>query len=83
MSDDEKETLQKRAADLVEQLAGASGSAEMDLMDNVTHVGTQVQRNSAGELDLLRVHGVRGVEFGVGGDWLSVHDWWVHPNDRR
>ncbi len=29
------------------------------------------------------VRGVQGVEFGVRGDWLSVHDWWVHPNDRR
>ncbi|MEN8143471.1 MAG: ABC transporter substrate-binding protein [Gemmatimonadota bacterium] len=29
------------------------------------------------------VRGVQGVEFGVRGDWLSVHEWWVHPNDRR
>ncbi len=54
MSDDEGETLRKRAEKLVELLAGATGSNEMELMDNVSHVGTQAQRSSAAELDLLR-----------------------------
>jgi len=54
MPDDENEMLRKRAEKLVEQLAGATGSNEMELMDNVSLVGTQVQRSGAAELDLLR-----------------------------
>lgn len=54
MSDDESEMLRNHAEKLVEQLAGATGRYEMDLMDNVTHVGAQVQHRGVAELDLLR-----------------------------
>ena len=53
MSDDEAQRLQDQAIELVEQLREAAGSAEMELLDGVTNVGLQAQRNSASQLGLL------------------------------
>ena len=55
LPDSELEGLRKRAKELVQKLATAEGSLEMELMDNVTNVGLQAQRNSGSQLDLLRV----------------------------
>lgn len=54
ISDAERQGLAKRAEELIGELAQASGTREMDLADSVTQVGTQVQRNSGAEFDLLR-----------------------------
>lgn len=54
LSDEEREEVQRRAVELVAELAGASGAQEMELMDSVTHVGIQAQRSGGAELGLLR-----------------------------
>ena len=54
MSDDEAKRLQDQAIELVEQLREAAGSAELELLDGVTNVGLQAQRNAAGQLGLLK-----------------------------
>ena len=46
--------LEKRAEDLVNELQGASGGRELELIDSVTGVGIQAQRRAKSELDLLR-----------------------------
>ena len=54
LSDQEVRELETRAADLAKQLEEASGSQELELIDNITNIGMQAQRNAGGELDLLR-----------------------------
>ena len=54
MSDEEAKRLQDKAIELVDQLRDATGSAEMDLLDGVTSVGVQAQRNAASQLGLLK-----------------------------
>ena len=54
MPDEECEEFRKRAKELVDELTGASGSKEMELIDSVTHVGARAQRSGGAELDLLR-----------------------------
>ena len=54
MSDEEAKRFQDQAIELVEQLRDAAGSAEMELLDGVTNVGLQAQRNAAGQLSLLK-----------------------------
>ncbi|MDP6668046.1 MAG: hypothetical protein QF357_11740 [Dehalococcoidia bacterium] len=49
------EDLRSRAAEIMTQLEGASGSREMELLDNVTTVGIEAQRGTKGQLDLLKV----------------------------
>jgi uncharacterized protein YaaN involved in tellurite resistance len=51
----EMEELRARAVDLIQRLGQASGSAELELADRVTHLGIQAQRKAGGQLDLLRV----------------------------
>ncbi len=54
LEDAEAQQLKSRAAELVTQLEEASGSGELEVIDNITHVGTQAQRAAGGQLDLLR-----------------------------
>ena len=55
LPESEREELRMRARELVQELAAADGSSEMDLIDNVTNVGIQSQRNNGSQLELLRV----------------------------
>lgn len=54
ISEEESQALQVRAQNLVNELEGASGSRELELIDGMTSIGTQAQRNSASDMDLLR-----------------------------
>jgi len=54
LTDEEVREMQGRAADLVKQLEGASGSQELELIDSMVNIGAQAQRNAGGELGLLR-----------------------------
>jgi uncharacterized protein YaaN involved in tellurite resistance len=54
VNDEEVQELKKRSADLVNQLAKASGSEELSLIDSIASIGIQAQRSSGGDLDLLR-----------------------------
>ena len=55
LSDSERENLHERARALVQELGTAEGSSEMELMDKVTNVGIEAQRNGGLQLELLRV----------------------------
>jgi uncharacterized protein YaaN involved in tellurite resistance len=54
VSEEEAEKLQSQAKKLVRQLEAAAGSEEMELLDGITNVGLQAQRNAARQLDLLK-----------------------------
>ena len=54
MSEDEVRRVQSEAEDIVTRLRDASGSREMEVLDAITNVGTQAQRNAADQLGLLR-----------------------------
>ena len=54
MSDDEAQSVQSQAMELVKQLEDANGSMELGLLDGITNVGIQAQRDAAGQLDLLK-----------------------------
>ena len=51
----EMEELKVRAVELIQRLGQASGSAELELADRVTHLGIQAQRKAGSQLHLLRV----------------------------
>lgn len=54
LTDEEVREMHSRATDLVKQLEAASGSQELELIDSMTNIGMQAQRNAGGELGLLR-----------------------------
>ncbi len=54
MSDEEAQKVKSQAATLVKQLGDASGSKELEILDNMANMGMQTQRNAAGYLDLLK-----------------------------
>lgn len=54
ISESEAEALKARAAEIVERLAQASGSAELQLLDSFAVVGVEAQQRASGELDFLR-----------------------------
>jgi uncharacterized protein YaaN involved in tellurite resistance len=54
VSDEEAQELRGRALDLVKQLEDVSGSKELELIDSVTSLGIQAQRNAASQLNLLK-----------------------------
>ena len=54
LTQEETQEIQTRATQLVAQLEEASGSQELELIDSMTNVGLQAQRNAGIELDLLR-----------------------------
>ena len=51
---EEAEELEARASEIVQQLAEASGSKELALVDSITTVGVQAQRRAGTDLELLR-----------------------------
>ncbi len=54
MSDEEAQKVRNQAVELVKQLGGASGSKELEILDNMANMGIQTQRNAAAYLDLLK-----------------------------
>ena len=54
MSIEEVQEAQRRAEELVKELGAATGGKAMELLDGITHVGLQAQRDAAGPLDLLK-----------------------------
>src|SRR5437870_2675802 len=50
----EAAALQERAVAIVKELAEATGSKEMELIDGLTVVGVQAQRSAGAGLELLR-----------------------------
>jgi uncharacterized protein YaaN involved in tellurite resistance len=54
MSDDEVQKVKSQAVALVKQLSNASGSKELEILDNMTNMGIQTQRSAAGYLELLK-----------------------------
>ena len=54
LSDDEARRIQIEAEEIVAQLGDAFGSREMELLDALTNVGSQAQRNAGDQLELLR-----------------------------
>ena len=88
LPESEREELRMRARELVQELAAADGSSEMDLIDNVTNVGIQSQRSNGSQLELLRVRvgdmlsqgGSGGEITGSLGDLrMSLND--INPNE--
>jgi uncharacterized protein YaaN involved in tellurite resistance len=54
LPEEELQELRNRSVDFVEQLKNATGSRELELIDNITNLGIQAQRGAGAELDLLR-----------------------------
>src|SRR5688500_12173430 len=54
MSAEDVTALRSRVRDAVEQLASATGSKEMEVVDSITAVGIQTQRQAGSEMELLR-----------------------------
>ena len=54
LTSEERQEIQERARALVNELEGASGSQELELVDSMTSLGIQAQRTAGKELDLLR-----------------------------
>ena len=54
LTSEDCQEIQERAVALVNELEGASGSQELELVDSMTNLGIQAQRNAGGELELLR-----------------------------
>lgn len=54
ITEEESQEIQSRATDLVKQLEGASGSRELEIIDSMTSLGIQSQRNAGSEMELLR-----------------------------
>jgi uncharacterized protein YaaN involved in tellurite resistance len=54
MSDEEAQKVKDDALALVRRLGASSGSKELEILDSLSNVGMQAQRNAAGYLDLLK-----------------------------
>jgi uncharacterized protein YaaN involved in tellurite resistance len=54
ISEEEAEKIKSDAAALVKRLGEATGSQELEILDNMANMGIQAQRNAAGYLDLLK-----------------------------
>ena len=54
ITEEESQAIQSRAIELVRQLEVSSGSQELEIIDSVTSLGIQAQRNAGGEMELLR-----------------------------
>ena len=52
----EASEIKRKAVQVVAQLREASGSKELEVIDAITAVGMQSQRQAGRDLDLLRVH---------------------------
>lgn len=54
LSSEDAEKTETQAAELLKQLEDADGSRELDMLDGITSIGIQTQRDAAGQLDLLK-----------------------------
>ena len=54
MSEKEVQRAQREACELVERLGDVGGGKELELLDGITNVGLQSQRNAARQLDPLK-----------------------------
>jgi uncharacterized protein YaaN involved in tellurite resistance len=54
IDNDIAQELEKKSQEFVKQLQEASGSEELKLIDSITGIGIQAQRNAGADLDLLR-----------------------------
>ena len=72
LSDDEARTVRSQAAELVDRLEDAAGSKELELLDDITGVGLQAQRNAAGQLELLKTR--IGTLLNEGGTSAEIAD---------
>ena len=54
LTEEESREFQGRATELVKQLEGASGSQGLEIIDSMTSLGIQEQRNAGSEMELLR-----------------------------
>jgi uncharacterized protein YaaN involved in tellurite resistance len=54
MSETEADKVRSEAVALVKQLGDVSGSKELEILDNMTDMGVQAQRNASGYLGLLK-----------------------------
>ncbi len=54
MSDEEVRKVRSQALALVKQLGESNGSRELEILDGMTNLGVQSQRNAASNLDLLK-----------------------------
>lgn len=54
LTDEQRQEIHERAIALVNELEGASGTQELELVDSMTNLGIQAQRSAGKELDLLR-----------------------------
>jgi uncharacterized protein YaaN involved in tellurite resistance len=54
MTDEDVLNVKTRAAELVKELEKATGSQELEILDDMTNMGLQTQRSAAGHLDLLK-----------------------------
>jgi uncharacterized protein YaaN involved in tellurite resistance len=54
MSNDEAQKTRNEAAALIQHLSAVSGSKELEILDKMSNMGIQTQRNAAGYLDLLK-----------------------------
>jgi uncharacterized protein YaaN involved in tellurite resistance len=69
ISTEEADKAEIQAAELVRQIEEAGGSHELDLLDGITSVGVQAQRDAAGQLELLKTRiGTLLNEGGAGAD---------------
>ena len=54
LTEDQVQEAKNEAAELISRLQDVSGSKELELLDGITNVGVQAQRDAAERLDLLR-----------------------------
>jgi uncharacterized protein YaaN involved in tellurite resistance len=54
MSEEEAQKVKNEANALVKQLGTVSGSRELEILDSMSNMGMQTQRNASGYLDLLK-----------------------------
>ena len=69
----ETQEFQAKAATAIKQLEQARGGKEMELVDSITAVGVQAQRQAGRELELLRARVGDMMARGGAGDKIS-HD---------
>ncbi len=67
MAEDESASIRQKAADVAARLLSAEGSDELQVIDEVSDLGLQVQRNAASELGLLRARLGELIEEGGAG----------------
>ena len=72
MSNDEVQRVRSQAIELVNQLEDATGSKELAMLDGITNVGLQAQRNAAGQLELLKTR--VGTFLNQGGTSAEIAD---------